>query len=575
MSLKSNLKRLPAIGALLLIILLAACGDTTATGPATTAVSQATATTTVATASATTAPATTVAGLPTVTPGPTSTTAPATAVPATTAAATSAAPQTTNPPATTAAPTGVPATTAPASGPVQVYYFKAGSIWAALPDGSNKRELVKNVVGSARTEKGQLLYFQKVQSGAETVLQFKLLNPGQNGAETVIDNRAFVAVPGGQASKSPSGVYGVDSRAIGVLAVSPDGSQVAYTKANLSGPTFEGLGGKEYPTELWLADLNPNSPSPRRLVANDKDYIAHPVWSTDGNRIAFIRTPGFGTGAGYPTAIWSVFKDGSRLAFLTGPDLGKVNGNSFYANPAYNLRWVGPLALTFQASNQIATPLWLHDLNQKSDFPTLLAMDASRQVAFCPAVRRYFYLRQEPASVQAGGIFSVSVDHPEASAVALDPAAVQLLDCKADLLLYRDSKGQTLVQRVTAEGKSAGEGVKLGSPVNPKAQVTASFSPDKALVAWAPRPEFGTSNPAGSTQRFTLFRVDGVAVAEASLDLDPTDITWLDNRVAIFKGTVSIENQQMQLVSVSSSGVKTVDSGGGELQIVPQASSGL
>jgi hypothetical protein len=381
------------------------------------------------------------------------------------------------PPVTTAAPTHN------ASADSIFFYLKDGNLLAVLPGEKAPRQLAKNVFSYTQAGDDRVVFMQQSSGGPDRIVQLKLINlGGAQPQESILDTNLFVTLPANRQNEYPAGLYGVDSRAMGSLAVSPDKSQVAYGKANLSGPTFDGMSEAERPTELWLANLDPANPQPHRLVANTEDYIARPLWSADNSRIAFIRTEAFGTGAGYQTALWSVYKDGSRLAFLTGPELGTVDGQPFYASPAYNLRWVGPLALAFQATNQAQDPIFLHDLRQGSDFPAVLASKAASNAVFCAQAQRYVYLRQDPGQAGQAGAFSVSVVNQDRQARALDPTAVELYGCEGNHLLYRTNRGQLILGQLNADGaQSASKSMKLGD--NLPAQIIAKLAPGGQVAA--------------------------------------------------------------------------------------------
>jgi hypothetical protein len=371
----------------------------------------------------------------------------------------------------------------PNAGAGAIFYLKDGNLLAALPGEKEPRQLAKYVFSYTQAGDNRVVFMQQSSRGTDRVVQLKLINlAGAQPQESLLDTNLFVTLPANRQNEYPAGLYGVDSRAMGSLAVSPDKSQVAYVKANLSGPTFDGMFKAERPTELWLANLDPTNPQPHRLVANAKDYIAQPLWSADNSRIAFIRTDGFGTGAGYQTALWSVFKDGSRLAFLTGPQLGTLDGQPFYASPAYNLRWVGPLALAFQATNQAQDPIFLHDLSQGSDFPAVLVSNSASNAVFCAQAQRYVYLKQDPGQAGQAGAYSVSVANQGQQARALDTTAVELYGCEGNHLLYRTNQGQLILGQLNADGTlSASKSLKLGD--NLPDQIIAKLAPGGQVAA--------------------------------------------------------------------------------------------
>lgn len=77
--------------------------------------------------------------------------------------------------------------------------------------------------------------------------------------------------------------------------ISPDGRYVAFVKAFL-----------DYTEELWVLDLNSNTPT--QLTEGQSDW--HPVWSPDGNKILFSRT----------RHLFLINKDGSGLTQVTFRD---------------------------------------------------------------------------------------------------------------------------------------------------------------------------------------------------------------------------------------------------------------
>ncbi|NWJ49101.1 MAG: PD40 domain-containing protein [Chloroflexi bacterium] len=413
------------------------------------------------------------------------------------------------------------ATTINTSSPRTIFYYKDEALWYS---GATPKKLTDNVFSYVLTSDGKAVFLQKVNK----TLQLKMAQIKDNHPLiTTLDDRAFAERAMPNTGSNPDNNYGVESRAISGLGISPDQTQVAYARANQSGVTFEGLLGKVYPTEIWVANLDPANPAPRKLVANDKDYAARPVWSSDGNRIAFIRTTFFGTGAGYETAFWSVYKDGTRLSFLTGPELGTVNGTKYTALPAYNIRWISPLELSFQAANQTAkTSLWVHDITSNSDFPRSVALDLSWERAYyCEQVRRFVYIND--INFKPLGIFTANADKTE-TPVALDPTATALLGCYGDNVLYKDANNQLYLQSIKANGSSTTPKRRIGNPVSDNA--VAVFSPDGNYIAIFSN----TSTPA-----MTIFRANGSQVnikGTAPRFKSFSSIGWSDNQMAVLIG---------------------------------------
>ncbi|MEI7556235.1 hypothetical protein [Candidatus Chlorohelix sp.] len=365
-----------------------------------------------------------------------------------------------------------------------LYYYKNNALWYYQTSGATPQKLADSVFSYTLASEAKSVFFQKVNK----TLQLKMVQIIDNQPQiTTLDDQAFVERPIVNAQRNSDSYYGVDNRAISSLGISPDQTQVAYARANRSGVTFEGVYegvfGKLYPTEIWLANLDPANPAPHKLVANDKDYAARPVWSSDGNRIAFVRTQFFGTGAGYEIAFWSVYKDGTRLSFLTGPELGTIDGTKYIAMPAFNTKWVSPLALSFQASNQTEkTSLWVHDLSANSDFPRPVAFDVSWEHAFfCEQTRRFAYIKLgNDAKHSPLGVFTASADKTE-TPIELDQTAVSALGCYGDKILYRDAKNQLYVQTINADGSSSAPKRKIGTSVSNGS--LALFSPDGNYIA--------------------------------------------------------------------------------------------
>ncbi len=520
---------------LILGLTLTACGaDTASTASTTTApvVATTVAATTAAipniapTLAATTQAATTAAAIPTATPARATL-----AVSGTTAAVETTAPAATTAVTTTSAPATVATST---STEPLIFYLKDNALWVARTDGSEKRVLAENVALGLRAGENQVVYFQEVKSGADTVVQLKLLRLNSGATvDATLDSKVFVSIPAAQRDQT-SGLYGVSLQRLAYAALSPDGTQVVYTKVNPTASLFETIGGKLHPTELWVANLDPQNPVVRKLAPNDKDFAFRPTWSTDGNRVAFLRTNNFGTGAGFLTALWSVYKDGTKLAFLTGPDLTK-DEPKYKAAPAFNLLWVGPQALSYQATNQVTNTLWLHDLTQTSDFSRLLAPDTSRDSVFCPQLRRYVYVKQNQQG-ESQGVYSVEVDKAGAAPVALDPAALQAYSCEGDTVLYRDGQGQINVQRLNAAGAAAGSKVKIGS--GPIGDTKNSFA-NNPSAAFSPGGKFiavQLQDFSKATSSFFFYRADGIFILLPGTELkgNSSSFSWLnEQRVAL------------------------------------------
>ena len=537
-------------------LLLTACGadvstvglSTTTTPAATTAAATPAATTAAATPVATTAAAAPPANTAAVATAPATTVAPATPTP-------EVVPTATPLPAVTTAP--APTTSAPVSSAF-IFYLKDGSLWTAKADGSDKQKLADNVyANTVKVSANQAVFYQIVKSGGTSILQVKVIRLDNGGkVEGIVDNRA------NETLADQGGILEYQGRA--ELAISPDGSQVVYTKVNNSAPVFEGLRGNQHPTELWLANLDPKNPAPKRLAPNDKDFMARPTWSTDGNRIAFVRTNNFGTGAGYPTELWSVFKDGSRLSYLTGPDVAKIGSRKIQAFPAFNFKWVGPLALTYQASNQITASIMLHDLSQNNDTSRVLAADADYNAFYCPQVRRYVFTRIDPEVFkQVPGVYSVDVDKPGTpDAAPLDEKGTAIFGCQNDTVLYRDAAGQFYAQHINADGSPNGAKVKLGFANGDKNFTRAAMSPGGRYIA------LGVEDNAKKTSTVSLYRSDGVniLVAGGNLSFSLTTMSWAGEQTLTLEGTASANQTNILAVvnlAASNPSVKQLDSSTG------------
>jgi hypothetical protein len=466
----------------------------------------------------------------------------------------------------TAVPTVTPLPIISSSGAAPlIFYTKNAQLWSAQPDGSAKQLLADNLSdklysSALRAGQNQVVFFQDVQSGANTILQLKLLRLTASGKqETTLDNWVNELV------NSP--YVGTYYQGRSEMAISPDGTQVVYTKVNPAAPAFEAGHGLEHPTELWLANLDLQNPAPKRLVPNDKDFIINPTWSSDGNRIAFLRTNNFGTGAGFPTALWSVYKDGTRLTYLTGPDLGKLGELTYRASPANNLTWVGPMALAYQASNQVTDSIWLHDLSQNSDFSRPLALDAAWNAVYCPAARRFVYSRIGPQS-ELPGILSVEVDKPGAAntlpppAVTLDAKGTAVTACQDNNVLYQDAQGQIYLQQLGADGQAVGAKLKLGAPYGDKTYLHAAFSPDGRFIAIY-NLDFNKY-----TTTLNLFRPDGtnIPLTDGNLNFAIGTLSWVDAQTLVIDGGRNESSEWVYFLvtvnlGVSNPTVKQLDSG--------------
>jgi hypothetical protein len=420
-----------------------------------------------------------------------------------------------------------------------VFYLKDGGLMVNVPGEKESRQVAPKVFSYTQDGKGRAIYLEQASDGT---VNLKLVSlAGGTLQATTLDTRLFVALPSNQQNDRPGGIYGLDTRAMGELALSPDGSQVVYTKANLSGPTFDGMFTGEKPTELWLANLDPAKPAPKQLVPNDKDYITHPLWSPDGNRIAFIRTTGFGTGAGYLTALWSVYKDGSRLVFLTGPNLGKVNGVAFSASPAFNLRWVGPQLLAFQASNQVSFPLFLHDLSLGQDFPAPLVTDSAPNAVYCDGINRYVYLKFDPNTGPLPGAYSVGLTNAASQSETVDKDALELYDCAGNILLYRDNKGQVIMAHLGLDGKIS-DSKSLSLDKSNDTQVRARLAPGGKLAAVQ----------AGKITRVLAENGQVTELKSGSFKYETLTLDWVSDKVVV--GLAFNSDQPAQLLAANLAG---------------------
>jgi len=406
-----------------------------------------------------------------------------------------------------------------------IFYLKGDAsetggreLWVADPKGENKKKLVEGVQSAVPVNDTQILVTRLTGTGDKLQLKFLEIADGVITRQNVLDEQQ-------NGSTRPG---------ISALAVSLDKTAVAYTKINFTAPTFTLFGFEFHPEELWLADLNFSGPAARKLVNNSKDFIEDLHWSTDGNRLAFIHTFHASTGAGYATEIWSVDKDGTHLAYLTGPDEGTYQGENFRAAPATNLLWVGPTELSFQSYDQVHFPLWIHDLTLGKDQARPLSLNAdSRSYHYCEAVRRYAFIKRGPKyDSPYEGLFTVSVDEPgegPAPGQLFDGGAKAVFDCKGDNLLYLDGKGQIIMAKLNKDG-SVGTKVKIGNYQYSLAADSfaanygsASIAPDGGAVLVLPP----TTN---SDKTLTIFRLDGsnISLQDANFPLAGETADWYD-----------------------------------------------
>lgn len=390
-------------------------------------------------------------------------------------------------------------------------------LWGANPKGENSQKLASGLFGATIVGDTRLLITQL--AGDKIELKLLEVAGGSISRQKVLDEQQVENI-------RPS---------LSALAVSPDKTTIAYTKANRTAPTFTLFGNEFHSEELWLADLSFTDPAVRKLVPNTKDFIEDLHWSTDGNRLAFLHTFHASTGAGYSTEIWSVYKDGTHLAYLTGPDEGSYQGESFRAAPATKLQWVGPLALSFQSFDQVHFPLWLHNLSLGKDLSRPLSLNADpNSYYYCEAVRRYAFIKKGPKSDSSTeGIYTVSVDEPgegPAPGQVFDVGAKAVFDCKDDNLLYLDVKGQIILAKLN-QGGSAGSKFRIGDyqynfptdKFNRPDVGIASLAPDSNAVLILPPIN-------NSDKKLGVYRPDGskVNLQATPLPLAGETATWYD-----------------------------------------------
>lgn len=455
-------------------------------------------------------------------------------------------------------PTATPsaASTGAVLGGNLIYFLNDTTLKVVRSDGSGLASLANNVVRFRALGNNNLVYLQESSPGS---LQLKYRKDNQ---ESVLDPQVFAIFPGAATQKTLS--FGTDSRVlIDSMALSPDGRQLAYIKANLN-VIFDALLGKEHPTELWLVNLDLQNPAPRVLAPNDKDYIFRPVWSADGNRIAFGRTSNFGTGAGYSVALWSVYKDGTRLSFLTGPDLGTVNGKNQRASIIHDLRWLSPLSIAFETSSPTPS-LWIHDLSLGNDFPRPLGLDIYFSGAhYCSQLRRYFFTRAIPGgNYTPSGLVSVSIDKADPKdyslpvQVVFEQSGQEVFECSEDTVLYRDAQDQLILRKFNPDGTAADSGVKLGAPSDQRMDI--NFSPDHRYILVA----IPAKN--APTTLLSIFKRDGTPIASQTINSSIASLRWETNQTLSLV-TSSATNSQLYLAEVSDTSLKLtlVDSAASE-----------
>jgi hypothetical protein len=289
--------------------------------------------------------------------------------------------------------------------------------------------------------------------------------------------------------------------------------------------------------------------------------------------VLFIRTTVFGTGAGYPSALWSVYKDGSRLAFLTGPDLGTISGVKYSAFPAANLRWISPTSVAFQSYKELAFIQWVHDLTIGSDFPRPIAMDiSSSESKFCDSARRFVYVKQGADFDIGDGLYSVESDNPSANgqlptATLLDANGGKVYDCVAGNILYTDKLGQLNLQKISPDGKATGAKISLGNPIDlKKNRIEARFAPDGKLVV------VYSADKTVAPNVIYLYREDGTAVglSGSAGGINPFIVEWLDEKTLAVIGSDSSNTSRLLIVDLNSGvpAIKTVDNSKNRLDIV-------
>lgn len=440
------------------------------------------------------------------------------------------------------------------------FYLKDGNLTVNIADEKTPRQLAAKVFSFLPTGPGRAVFLQQNGDGDTRTLQLKMIVvTGGAAQESILDTRLFETPPASQQNDGSTRLYGVDTRVIGDMAVSPDGTQLVYTKANLTGPTFDGMSTGEKPTELWLANLDPKNPAPRQLVPNDRDYIARPLWSPDGNRVAFVRTTGFGTGAGYLMALWSVYKDGSRLAFLTGPDLGTVDGAKFQATPAFNLRWVGPQTLAFQATNQIKAPIFLHDLSLGRDFPVALATNSGFETVYCDGIQRYIYLTADANGQPQPGTYSVGLTNPANQTLMINKTAIRLFDCKGDRLLFMNAKKQVTLARLNPDGTFAGGKTLNLNKGDADAQLTAEIAPGgKQAVVQAGKVTWVLAESGQLTE-----------LKSGSLVYENLDLQWISDRTLVGLASTPGQPDQLLMANLAGEQVFNVVDTGSAIRLAP------
>jgi len=228
---------------------------------------------------------------------------------------------------------------------------EGSQLWTMKPDGTDQHKLLeeKNGLMSPRwSPSGDAIYYFRVQGGTAELVRFTVSGPSTESAVvasglqpgdyfTLSADGSHLVYTRAQSYSNlwlaelpaPGATAGVQQKPLtsgtlsyGFLSISPDGRWLTFTISST--------------TSSNVYKMNVEGGQPVQLTFFDAGWVASPVWSPDGRRIAFI------CGEGGTPKVWVVGADGGTASPLDKTNLSETNYSVLAWFPSSEIVYLQP-----------------------------------------------------------------------------------------------------------------------------------------------------------------------------------------------------------------------------------------